>query len=75
MLVLGQRHRSRVGTNSVELCFAGRRHPLPPCFLLIPKRSHSSVKLSSLQHRSTKFTRSLIAGVSFQGMTAPMYSV
>jgi len=26
MLVLGQRHRSRVGTNSVELCFAGRRH-------------------------------------------------
>src|SRR5688572_6413242 len=42
---------------------------LYPCFLLIPKRSHSSPKVSSASSiAATNFTRSFIGDVSFQGM-------
>ncbi len=40
-----------------------------PCFLLIPKRSQSSPKLSSASSiAATNFTRSFVGDVSFQGM-------
>ncbi|HET7540918.1 MAG TPA: hypothetical protein VFK05_13640, partial [Polyangiaceae bacterium] len=44
-------------------------------FLLIPKRSHSSVKLSSASSiAAMNRTRSFIGDVSFQGMTASVYT-